>query len=709
MANPRPTFSGSWHRVAELRPRLRAGVRVTRQRFRGRLWYLFHDPSSTSHYRMSRPAYAFAGLLDGRRTVDEAWTIAAERLGDEAPTQDEAITVLGQMHSSSLLHADMPGDAELLLRRRTRTRQREARGYMMNILFARFRLADPDALLATLRPVLGPLFSVPGLIAWLALVSVGLVLGAVHWDRLIAESAGLIRPSNVLLLYGATVLGKLLHELAHGVACKQMARNEGAPESGSGVHAVGVMLLVFVPFPYIDASGAWTLRSRWRRAIVGAAGIFSDLALAAAAMVVWSRTAPGSGVHAFALNLAVVSSVSSILFNGNPLMRFDGYYILADLIGQPNLYQRSRETLMRLARRWLFGVREEGHHTVSRAETAGLAVYAAAAAVYRVMITAAIVALIATQWFAMAIPLAVLALVAFFVLPLGKFAGYLANSPQLARRRGRATAVSAGIAAALIVLVGVVPVPDRVRATGVVEPASATEVYADASGFVETVAPVSAGVAPGGAPLVTLANAELRARVESLEARLRAATLSRRRATGDDPAAALAYAEQESALRSQIEEALARLASLRVEAPARGVWLPASADLRPGVFVERATPLGSVIDPSRLRVRVPVRQGASGVVAASSERVEMRARGEAEALLVASRTGLLRADDRDGGAPFEVFVDLPADTALRAGRRVEVRFEAPARPIAAQTARAIRQTLQRAAGSTRARARAGSR
>lgn len=205
---------------------------------------------------MSRPAYAFAGLLDGRRTVDEAWRIANESLKDEAPTQDEAITVLGQMHTSNLLHGELAGDAELLLRRRTRQRQREARGYILNILFARFRVADPDALLDVVRPVLGPLFSVPGLIGWIAMMFVGAAIAAVHWDRLVSEATGLISASNLVLLYGASVLGKLAHEAAHGIACKQMQHREGAGESSSGVHAIGVMLLVLIPLPYVDASSA---------------------------------------------------------------------------------------------------------------------------------------------------------------------------------------------------------------------------------------------------------------------------------------------------------------------------------------------------------------------------------------------------------------------------------------------------------------------
>ncbi|MCA9306783.1 MAG: HlyD family efflux transporter periplasmic adaptor subunit [Phycisphaerales bacterium] len=694
MTTVRPTYSSSWHRVCDLRPRVRAGVRVTRQRFRGRLWYLFHDPSSTSHYRMSRPAYAFAGLLDGRRTVDEAWRIANESLKDEAPTQDEAITVLGQMHTSNLLHGELAGDAELLLRRRTRQRQREARGYILNILFARFRVADPDALLGVLRPVLGPLFSVPGLIGWIAMMIVGAAIAAVHWDRLVSEATGLISASNLVLLYGASVLGKLAHEAAHGVACKQMQHREGAGESSSGVHAIGVMLLVLIPLPYVDASSAWTFRSRYRRAVVGAAGMMADLLLAAIAMIVWSRTAPDSMVHRLALNLAFVGSVSSLVFNANPLMRFDGYYILTDLIGQPNLYQRSREAMLRLLRRWLFGMRDEPVLTVSRNETAGLCAYAACAAVYRVLILVGIIALIATQWFALAIPLAFVGVIAFAVVPVGRLFAYLANNPALGRHRRRASLVTGGLAVFALGVVSLIPVPDRVRAVGVVEPVDATDVYAESAGVLDFVAEASGVVAPDAA-LVSLLNPELDSEIGATEARLEAAALSRRRATGVDPAAELAFGERERALRDRLESLRARRSALDIHASAGGVWVPASAAVVTGAYVRRAEPLGRVVDSAHLRVRAAVSQQQAGVVDASSEQVEIRARGSADRSIVAERSGVQRAGE-DAEEPFEVLIGLDGSTPLRVGQRVSVRFEAAPKPILTQVVRAARQMLQRA-------------
>jgi putative peptide zinc metalloprotease protein len=97
---------------------------------------------------------------------------------------------------------------------------------------------------------------------------------------------------------------------------------------------MGVMFLVFFPLPYVDASSAWAFRKKWQRAIVGMAGVMAELAAASIAAIVWTQTSTGT-VHIIAYNVIFVASVSTLLFNGNPLLRFDAYYVLADLLEIP--------------------------------------------------------------------------------------------------------------------------------------------------------------------------------------------------------------------------------------------------------------------------------------------------------------------------------------------------------------------------------------
>ena len=163
MAVERPTFHESWYRVADLRPRLLSSVQVYRQHFRGQMWYVLENPSNNAFSRISRDAYNFIGLLDGRRTVAEVWKICNEQFGDNAPTQPEVIQLLGHLYSSNLLYAELAPDAESLFNRYHTRIKRQIQGFFSNLLFIRIPLFDPDHFLNRWIKVFGWLFGWIGL------------------------------------------------------------------------------------------------------------------------------------------------------------------------------------------------------------------------------------------------------------------------------------------------------------------------------------------------------------------------------------------------------------------------------------------------------------------------------------------------------------------------------------------------------------------
>jgi len=333
-------------------------VQTRRQRFRGRDWWIVEDPATNQYFRMNRPAYRFVGLLDGRRSVGEVWTLCAQTLDVEAPTQGEAIALLGQLYAANLLSTEggtLSGDAEALFRRYGRRRTLETQSRLASFLSLRIPLFDPDRLLGALAGALGWVFSVWGLVIWAAMVAMGVAALAGRWEELARASSRAMSGENLPWLYGAFVVAKVVHELAHGVACKVFGSREGA---GGEVHAMGVMLLVLLPAPYVDATSAWGLRSKWRRITVGGAGMLAEVALAAAAAMVWTRAAEGSVVAAVAANVIFIAGVSTVLFNANPLLRYDGYYMLSDWLEAPNLQQRSREFIKGVVKRRVWGVRK---------------------------------------------------------------------------------------------------------------------------------------------------------------------------------------------------------------------------------------------------------------------------------------------------------------------------------------------------------------
>src|SRR5580700_4995253 len=166
MLQLRPTFSESWYRVADLKPKLRAGAQVSRQFYRGDRWYVVRDPAGNQFHRLSDAAYRFVGLLDGRRSIEEAWDLVGGQLADDAPTQPEVIQILSQLYSANLLETNITPDATILLRRHKQLVKRKMQGRLMNVLFPRIPIWDPDQFLKHWLPVARAIFSWFGALVW---------------------------------------------------------------------------------------------------------------------------------------------------------------------------------------------------------------------------------------------------------------------------------------------------------------------------------------------------------------------------------------------------------------------------------------------------------------------------------------------------------------------------------------------------------------
>lgn len=722
MSVDRPTFSESWHRVADLRPRLRAGVRVYRQQFRGETWRVMQDPAGETYHRINEAAHRFIGLLDGARTVGEAWSLAVQRHGDEAPTQGEAIRLLGQLYTSNLLHAELPGDAEAMFRRYRKRKGRELKGTLTNFLFFKIPLVDPDRFLERWTPLLGMAFMRTGLIAWGVLVALGVAALASRGRDFVERAPNALDQANLIWMYVAFVLAKLLHELGHGVSCKKFGKQEGA---GGEVHQMGVILAVLMPAPYVDASSAWALRSKWRRIVIGAAGMYVELAVAAVAAMVWAATGETGVVNAIAYNVVFIAGVSTLVFNANPLMRYDGYYMLSDLVESPNLQQRSGQQIAYLVKRFAWRVRRAVSPARSDREGWLLVAYGIASTVYRLTVVAAIIWFVSQQWFVIG-AIAAIAAGSFMVIsPVSRLMRYLASSPELMRVRRRAAWTTVATAAAVLFFVGLVPVPDRVRINGVVTPARAAEVFIGADGFIERMAP--SGTRPEdpfavrGVVIASAENVAIDSEMRGLDAEVAQAEGRRRSAMGVDPALVAVEEERIAALRERLADAHRRKDALQVKSPFDGVWVSPEADRMAGSYVKQGTRLGEVVSTDELVIRAVAGQGVAARLFRESPRaVEIKVRGRPEVETRGTAERPRPAAVRDlpsvalgveaGGEEvtnetpegkteaaeqfFEVRVTPEDDSKLFAGQRVVVRVTLPSRSILSQVTRAIGRALQ---------------
>ena len=717
----RPTFSESWYRVAQLRPRLRSACQVHRQHFRGHVWHVVQDPANNQFFRLNEEAYRFVALLDGRRTIAEVWKICNAIAGDAAPTQGEAIQLLGQLYTSNLLQGDMPPDAEGLLRRYRQRITREIQGYLTNLLFIRIPLLDPDRFLDRFVGLFGLAFTFWGCLVWLGLMGMGLYFIAGRTRELVDSAQNILNPTQLPLLYLTVVFIKVIHEFGHAFACKKFGRESG---SGGEVHVVGVMFLVFTPLPYMDASSSWAFRRKWHRVIVGAAGMMIEMAVAAIAAVVWASTAAGSVPHALAYNLMFVGSVSTLLFNANPLLRYDGYYILSDILEIPNLAQRSRDYLYFLVRRWAWGVKQARDPAHTRGERIWMVLYAILSTIYRVFISVAILLFISSRLPFVGALLAVAAVVAWLLVPLGRFVHYLVASSELMRVRTRAVGSTLAVALLVVGGLGLIPAPDRSYVEGVVEPVQFAIVYAAGDGFLRSHLPSGSEARPDGPPLIECVNPELEAEARQWEAQRRELLARRSLATTKDVALVQTLDEQLRAVDDKICDVQRRLGDLAVHAPFAGRWLSPQLDLQVGAYLHRGDPVGVTATPGDMIIRAVAGQEVAGVLSIEAGReVEMRVDGQPEALVAGTITQFLPAGqdrvpspaltDAGGGAVpvsaddqkgtksaervFEIRIAPDPESCVRllAGQRVIIRIENRSKPLLEQWKRSLLQLIQR--------------
>jgi putative peptide zinc metalloprotease protein len=706
----RPLHSERWHQVASLRPRWRLHARSDPQRVRGATWHVASGDARTNAIRLDGSAWSIAGRCDGRRTVQAIWDEALAEDPEGAPTQDETIELLARLVEERCLACEGLSDVDVL-RGDDRLRTRRRIAGRLNPIAPRMPLGDPHRLLRPFEPLAAPLFSRAGALAWLALVLVAGAIALVEWDAVARHAQRWLQTPRYLLLASLAWLPmKLVHEVAHALA---LVRH------GGRVGEVGVSWILGLPVPYVDASASDRFAHASQRALVAAAGILAESALAAIGLIAWAATEPG-WLNDAAFAVAVVGVTSTLLFNGNPLLRMDGYFVLCDLAGLPNLATRSGAWWQAALRRAL-GWREARGPDAARAERPWLVGYAPLAFAWRAAILAALL-----PWAGAHHRLAGAAVAAFgiawlLVLPLHRLlAGPArAGAPVSVRWRVR---LRAGAIAGLAALGAfVVPVPDRVVAPALVSPHEDARVRAGVDGFVVTTA--GDVDVEAGAELVRLDDPWLRQERERLlreQPGLRAELFAHLRA---EPARARRAEESLARNEAELARVDERLAQLRLLAPVPGRFSIARAQDLPGRFVREGDEIGTLLDARPAQVRLALDQDAAARLREGVRSVDVRlaeAPGRVYRATLRRQSpaavaklpgaalgerfgGPVQVDPADGDGlkparpTYVVDVGLEAlagDPAPRPGGRAWVRLDFGDAPLAAQAGRWLHQTVR---------------
>lgn len=600
---------------------------------RGPVWVI-KDPISSRYFRLEDEEYLILRWLDGETSLAELRQRFGERFGGAKLDGGRLTTLLSSFYRSGLVNSDHPGQAQQLYEKFHERILRERWQTWSNVLAIRFRGVNPQPFLDVAYPWCRWMFSRSVLVLGGAIVLLAICVSVSGWGglaRRVPDFGELVSTSNLFWMLLLISMTKVLHELGHAMTCKHF---------GGECNELGLMLLVFAPCLYCNVSDSWMMANRRHRIAISAAGICMDVFLASLATLLWWATSPGL-IHRLAGNVILICGIGAVLINGNPLLRYDGYHILSDMLDMPNLWQQSRERLYRFLQSMLFGKPARSEPFSDRPVT--LLIYGLLSVSYKLLVLIAIFAAVHATMRAYGFQIFAEALIfgtvlAMVVGPARRFVKYVSR-PTVQGNRWRRLGIVLTLFGVGLVALLLIPIPRQVNCRTVVELGDEQSVYAAVSG--KLLESVTAGqFVEQGQVLVRLENSRLRQRAAELTGeielyRLRLRNLQTQR--GQDASLAIAI----PTVRNLLEEATQQLADvsretdrLEIVAPRRGIVLPAKPLpqpedpqrlLRPrcfplqpenrGCFVTTGTELCSIGDPNVVDVMLYIADEAAAAVA----------------------------------------------------------------------------------------------
>lgn len=628
--------------------RVRPDLRARKQRYQGRIYWVVKDPVGLQYFRFEEEEFAILQMLDGVASLDEI----AERFESEFPPQtirtEDLQQFIGQLHRSGLVITGAGGQGEQLKKIRDEKVGKQRLAAMSNVLAIRFKGIDPERILNFLHSYLWWFWTKPMLVVNCIIVAAAALLILVQFDIFQSKLPSFQaffsdRTWESWLLLGV-VLGctKVLHEFGHGLSCKYF---------GGECHEMGVMFLVLTPCLYCNVSDSWMLPNRWHRAAIGAAGMYIEVVLASICTFIWWFSEPGL-LNYICLNIMFVSSVSTILFNANPLLRYDGYYILSDVLEIPNLRQKATSILSRKLGHWCLGIEPPEDPFLPHHNQAMFALYSVAAAIYRWVVVLSILYFLNKVFEPYGLKIlgqaiALMSIYGLLIQPLWKLYKYFKVPGRLGKVKRWRLAISTLVVVGAIAGVMSIPLPSYVFANLEVQPRDFEGVIVKVDGVLQE---LPEGIEPGarvveGQELARLANPDLEATVMELEGqkklyaeRLKALeVMSRAGDTRERNAAkgqVASIRKSLEALERQLEVQREDLDRLVIRAPRGGVIIPPEIVPEPksdeaglpkwwgtpfskrniGATLETGTKFCSVGDPSKLEARLLVEQGDSDFI-----------------------------------------------------------------------------------------------
>jgi putative peptide zinc metalloprotease protein len=464
-----PTFIPTAERRKQVKLRIRGDLSITEQKYEGRLCHVVKDPVSLKYYRFNQQEYFVFLRLNGKETLEEIRKEFEKQFAPDRLTLEDLEGFARQLVTAGLVQHESPNAARELFEKRRKQRRTKRLATITNILYIKLPVFDPDRLLGKMIGPLRWIFTHTFLWASvLLMLSAGLFVlfhYKTFYEKLPAYHE-FFAFRTLLYMWIALGIVKVIHEFGHGLSCKAF---------GGESHEMGFLFMCFSPALYCNVTDSWTVADKWKRITISFAGIWVELIIASIATFVWWYSPAWPFVNNVAMCLMVLCSVSTFVFNANPLMRFDGYYILADWLEVPNLRERSNRFLSNLVQEKCLGIEVQPEPYMAPNRKVLFVAYAIGSFVYRWFVTVSILFFLA-KWLkpykleTLSMLLAIGALASLVFWPMYRLVKGVRQRGRLPDMKRKRVMVSAVILAAILGVFFFLPLPvSRVREVGMVQ------------------------------------------------------------------------------------------------------------------------------------------------------------------------------------------------------------------------------------------------
>ncbi|MGA7395612.1 MAG: hypothetical protein WBW78_23420, partial [Terrimicrobiaceae bacterium] len=309
-------------------PCLKSGCRFRSETFNGAPFQVLEDPATGNFFRLGEAEADFLRRLDGSLRISQILERKTSGLGDRQRRELLELAARAGLLKGHAVPSPPKGSP------------------LPNLLFIKIPFGNPAGLFDRLERVLRPLLSLPGAFAAGGLVAAALYVILMNYSMFVRSLSDVFSLENAPALFAIFIVLKFLHEVGHGVLCHRF---------GGHISEWGFCFVFFFPLTYVDATSVWGISSKYKRMAVSAAGMGAEILAASAAALVWSWTEEGA-LRTICANTILLASITTLIFNANPLMRFDGYFILADWLEIPNLYANAMAASSRFLRSAVLGL-----------------------------------------------------------------------------------------------------------------------------------------------------------------------------------------------------------------------------------------------------------------------------------------------------------------------------------------------------------------